>query len=753
MDGVPVVIRSPVCYTSPMTESDPVRSRLLEGMNPRQAEAVSAPWGHLVVVAGAGSGKTRVLIHRISWLIRVMGVHPRQVMAVTFTNKAAREMSERLEALGENVTSSWVGTFHGICLRMLYAHPAEAGLDPGFQIVDQQDQVKWVRQAAESLGMADYGNDDARKAASWISQRKEECLTPDEASRKHDNPDMIRLYAAYEELLAGSGLVDFSGILFSVWKMLRENPEILAGYRQRFRAILVDEFQDTNTVQYDIIRMVAGADASITIVGDQDQSIYGWRGAGDNNIGQFQRDYPDARTVVLDQNYRSTARILAAANGIISSGNRRGESGKSLWTDGDAGEPVRVVTAMDDRDEADWVASDIQSRHESEPYSSNAILYRTNARSRLIEQALIKHAIPYRVHGGLKFFERAEIKDMMAYLRVMVNPADRPSMERALSTPPRGVSTKTLDSVESWARANRVPLWDAIMAFPGDSARLRALRDFRIQVDKCRETASTVGLSEAMEELAESTGLTEYHGKSAEGESRLENLRELYAQADTFETELKTSDAVSFIAYATLEAGENGRDEGVDESGDAVVLMTIHASKGLEFPNVYLVAWEEGLFPSPPRDDSHRSAKSEMDEERRLAYVAITRARDRLAVSHAQRRLLFRGRVETQHPSQFIAEMGDGVRKVRTQSAGSAPEPVQAPPPSRAIPMGSTLRPAVVRETPKQRGAGKGARVRHPFWGVGVVREVRGRTESASLLVDFGGNARWVTAKDVNPVS
>ncbi len=642
-------------------------SHLLDGLNPAQREAVSAPPGHTLVLAGAGSGKTRVLTHRIAWLNEVHGVPAHGIFAVTFTNKAAGEMRHRVDAQLRNGSRGlWVGTFHGLAHRLLRLHWNEAKLPEGFQVLDSDDQLRLVKRVVQQLEL-DEARFPPRQIAWWINAQKDEGRRP-----QHLQPDphdewggvMLRSYALYQERCDRAGLVDFAELLLRAHELLRDNPALLAHYRHRFREILVDEFQDTNSIQYAFVRVLAGDTGHVFVVGDDDQSIYGWRGAKVENMQQFLRDFPDAQTIRLEQNYRSSANILGAANAVIAHNPDR--IGKELWTDTGDGEPIDVYAAYNEIDEARYVVERIrQWVRDGGSYRDAAVLYRNNAQSRALEESLLAEQVPYRVYGGMRFFERAEIKDTLAYLRLIANRADDAAFERAVNTPARGIGERTLDEVRKLARASALSLWQAskrIVEGNELAARARnALGGFLALIDAVSGEAAELDLKDKIDHALARSGQREFYANDSKGrldsESRTENLDELLSVASRFVRNEGGSDAeeagemselVAFLSYAALEAGEGQAQ--ADEDG--VQLMTLHTAKGLEFPLVFLVGMEEGLFPSSRSlDESGR-----LEEERRLAYVGITRARQRLMLSYAETRRLH-GQDMYGLPSRFLREI------------------------------------------------------------------------------------------------
>ena len=712
-------------------------SFLLDGLNERQREAVTAPPGHLLVLAGAGSGKTRVLVHRIAWLAMVEQVSVYSILAVTFTNKAAGEMRGRTERmLGTSVAGMWVGTFHGLAHRLLRQHWREAGLPQTFQILDAEDQRRVIKRVLRGLEL-DEDRWPARQMQGFINARKEEGLRPGGIEDRGDatHRQMVRVYAAYESACVRGGLVDFPELLLRAYELLSGNADLLAHYRQRFRHILVDEFQDTNYLQYAWLRLLAGTSARVTAVGDDDQSIYSWRGARVENLQSFTRDFPEVRVVRLEQNYRSTATILGAANHLIA--HNEGRLGKELWTDGRQGEPLRLYTAFDEQDEAAFVVGRIRAHVEGGGSRSEvAVLYRSNAQSRVIEEALINAGMPYRVYGGLRFFERAEVKDALAYLRLIRNPHDDASFERVVNLPPRGIGTRTLDQIRAVARTRELSLWDSAMwlaAETGDGLSARAARALRGFLELMRSLAAELGelaLGEQVDRIIDKSGLLAHYReeKGERGETRVENLRELVNAARGFVTDDEQMPALdAFLSHASLEAGEAQGDAWQD----CVQLMTLHSAKGLEFPVVFLTGLEEGLFP-------HQRALDEpgaLEEERRLCYVGMTRAMSRLYLTHCEKRRLY-GRESYPMASRFLGEIPvEMVEQVRPRVQVGRPALARAG--TFNVPM------------PAQLALGQG--VRHPKFGEGVVLAVEGQGASARVQVRFAAaGSKWLVLSYAN---
>jgi DNA helicase-2/ATP-dependent DNA helicase PcrA len=715
---------------------------LLDALNEAQRAAVGAPLVPTLVLAGAGSGKTRVLTHRAAWLIEEQGVAPQGLLAVTFTNKAAAEMRGRIESLlGMPGGRLWIGTFHGIAHRLLRRHWREAGLPQHFQILDDDDQQRLVKKLLKEQNL-DEQRWVPREVQGFINREKDEGRRPKHLQDRGDptRRELIRLYDLYQRRCDQLGVVDFAELLLRCFEMIRDQPQLADFYRDRFRHVLVDEFQDTNSVQYDWVKLVCGPSGVPFVVGDDDQSIYRWRGARVENMQHFRRDF-GASVFKLEQNYRSTGVILGAANEII----RRNEDrlGKELWTDRQGGEPIRLYAAFNERDEADFVIDRIREHARSGlPLSAAAVLYRSNAQSRAFEEALMAGRIPYRVYGGLRFFERAEIKDALAYLRLSQNRADDVSFERVVNLPTRGIGQSTMERVRELARTRGLTLWDAAMELlPGLPTRAAsALGGFVALIERLAADIEGQELHEQVRKVIEGSGLRDHHAKEKDtrGEARVENLDELVNAAEGFMPELDDDLPLlaSFLAHATLESGETQAAEG----RDCVQLMTLHSAKGLEFPTVFMVGLEEGLFPS------ERSVFDieKLPEERRLCYVGITRAMQRLYISHAESRRIY-GRTEYRAPSRFLAELPAAlVEEIRPRLSVSRPlyDPAAARHGSRAHGLASTaaapvrreaLRPAAGEDLPIRLGA----RVRHPKFGEGVVLRYEGNGDTRQVQVNF----------------
>ncbi|TMH98054.1 MAG: DNA helicase II [Betaproteobacteria bacterium] len=697
----------------------------LEHLNPEQLAAVTLPDEHALILAGAGSGKTRVLTTRIAWLVKSGRVTPGGILAVTFTNKAAREMLTRVSAmLPVNTRGMWIGTFHGLCNRMLRAHHRDAGLPQAFQILDSQDQLAAVKRLLKALGV-DEDRFPPRDVQYFINAQKEEgvrardvALT-DESSRR-----FVELYAAYDEQCQREGVVDFPELLLRSYELLARNEILREHYAQRFRHVLVDEFQDTNRLQYRWLKLFASAQAKFFCVGDDDQSIYTFRGANVGNMADFERDFKVAKVVRLEQNYRSHGNILDAANALIS--NNRNRLGKNLWTAAGRGEPIRVFEGGSDADEGRWIVEEVQSlAREGTRLSHMAVLYRSNAQSRVLEHALFSQGVPYRVYGGLRFFERAEIKHALAYLRLVAAPDDDNALLRVVNFPPRGIGARTIEQLQDAAKQKGISLFQAI---DGKAAAFKRL------IEELRKETQNLPLPEVVEAVVARSGLAEHYKNEREGADRLENLAELVNAAAAFTDEARTAESgeavdplTAFLTHAALEAGEHQAGEGQD----ALQLMTVHSAKGLEFDVVFLSGLEEGLFP-------HEQSVVERDgleEERRLAYVAITRARHRLYLSHAQTRLLH-GQTRYNIPSRFLEEIPEGLMKWLTPRFSKRKEFV----------WGAAKKEQSVFKKARDTGGFRiGQNVVHPKFGSGIIVDAEGQGSEARVQVNFGNlGVKWL---------
>lgn len=634
-------------------------SAILDPLNDAQRNAVGAETGNMLVLAGAGSGKTRVLVHRIAWYIETGQSSPFGILSVTFTNKAAAEMRGRIESLLERpLGGMWVGTFHGLAHRILRAHFQEAGLPNSFQILDSDDQYRLLKRVIRGLQL-DESQFPPREAQWFINAKKDDGLRPQHIDDNNDHTlyQMVRIYAAYQEQCERSGLVDFAELLLRAFEVFRDHEGLLKHYQERFKHILVDEFQDTNSLQYAWLKMLVGKTGSLFAVGDDDQSIYSWRGARMDNMQRFEHDFKDTQLIRLEQNYRSTGKILKAANTLIA--NNLGRLGKELWTQGEDGESINLYNAYNEQDEARFVLNRISSDHGvGKRYEENAILYRVSAQSRVFEEQLMQSGIPYRVYGGMRFYERAEIKDALAYLRLVMIRDDDASFERIVNTPTRGVGQKTIQELRQIAKAEQISLWNAALHLIQHkllSARaINALEGFVHLIQTMDQAIQSEPLDQKVDKVIKHSGLIEHFQKEKgeKGQARIENLDELVSAASGFEVQEDIHGDMeplpAFLSHAALESGETQ----ADAYADSVNLMTLHAAKGLEFPTVYLVGMEEGLFPHQRSNEDI----TQLEEERRLCYVGITRAEENLTLTHAQHRRMH-GSDYYPQPSRFISEL------------------------------------------------------------------------------------------------
>lgn len=706
---------------------------IIEPLNETQREAVTAPAQSVLVLAGAGSGKTRVLVHRIAWQIQVERISPQAILAVTFTNKAAAEMRGRIEQLLQVSTRGmWVGTFHGLAHRLLRRHAQQAKLPETFQVIDSDDQYRLIKRLLKSMDL-DESRWPPRQVQWFINAQKDEGIRAVNSPTSGDlfQQKMGEIYRAYEQVCNRSGLVDFAELLLRAHELLRDNPEILAFYQQRFMHVHVDEFQDTNTIQYAWLRLITRDKDNLFVVGDDDQSIYGWRGAKVENIYNFQRHFPTHQLVRLEQNYRSTGNILKAANELIA--NNAGRLGKTLWTDSGEGELISLYSAFNEQDEAYFVVEQIKKWVADGGLRNDvAILYRSNAQSRLFEERLMTAAIPYRVYGGLRFFERAEIKNALAYLRLLANRDDDASLERVINIPTRGIGGKTVDDIRNRARQDGRSLAAAAVAMLGENAltprAANAVKGFLQLLDRLTEQTTDLPLFEQVKAVIERSGLVEFHKKEKgeKGEARVENLEELVNAARQFiyeqDNEENLSELDLFLAHAALEAGETQGDA----YDDCVQLMTLHTAKGLEFKTVFLVGMEEGLFPSQQSvEDAGR-----LEEERRLCYVGMTRAMQKLYLTHAESRRLY-GRESYPRPSRFLKEIPpQQIQEVRM--SGTITRPFSAAATSHfSVEDGHCFK--------------LGQRVRHAKFGEGVVLQMEGDGAQERVQVNFAdAGMKWL---------
>ena len=750
--------------TSSTSTAPAIAPAFLSGLNDEQLEAVTLPQQSALILAGAGSGKTRVLTTRMAWLIQTGQINPMSLLAVTFTNKAAKEMMTRLSAmLPINTRGMWVGTFHGLCNRMLRAHYREAGLPQMFQILDTQDQLALVKRLMRALNI-DEERYPPRQAQWFIAAQKEEGKRADKVEPYDDfSRRMVDFYAEYDRQCQREGVVDFAELLLRSYELLARNDHLREHYAGRFRHILVDEFQDTNRLQYRWLQLLAGEHNAIFAVGDDDQSIYGWRGASTANMQDLQRDFHIQKVIKLEQNYRSHGNILDAANALI--GHNRKRLGKSLWTADAKGEPLRVFEAATDYEEASYVVDEVRSlRAEGAALADIAVLYRSNAQSRVIEHALFTAGMPYRVYGGLRFFERQEIKHSLAYLRLVANQEDDGALLRIINFPTRGIGNRSLEQLQGMAKEAGMSLWAAACANTLSGKAATSIAAFVKLIEAMRSATAGLPLPEAIGHVVEHSGLKAHYRNEKEGADRLENLDELVNAAAMYVDERatqmpadgappvtmndagveappeSTDDLTAFLAHAALEAGEHQALAGAD----ALQLMTVHSAKGLEFHAVFVTGLEEGLFP-------HENSMTEADgveEERRLMYVALTRARRRLYLLLAQSRMLH-GQTRYNVPSRFFQELPEAlltrVNHVRQAPSSTSAYARQMSPsygPARAGTRGASTAPAMPsRDSPWRIGQA----VTHAKFGAGVIVSAEGGGNDARVQVNFRDSGlKWL---------
>lgn len=722
-------------------------SFILDSLNDKQREAVAAPLQNTLILAGAGSGKTRVLVHRIAWLMHAYEVSPFSIMAVTFTNKAAKEMQARIEQLvGVPPQGMWVGTFHGLAHRLLRAHWRDAGLKENFQIMDSDDQLRMVKRI-----MREQNIDETRwppKQVCWfINAQKDEGRRAAHVLDSHDpfSKGMRELYYTYEEACERNGTLDFGELLLRAHELLLGNPALLRHYQERFVHVLVDEFQDTNSIQYAWLRILVGDKGSITAVGDDDQSIYGWRGAKIENIQNFTKHFNEVQTIRLEQNYRSTGHILKAANGLIKNNDDR--LGKELWTESPEGEKIALYAGFNEQDEARFILSIIKKwRDDGTSLRDMAILYRSNAQSRVIEECLVREQMAYRIYGGHRFYDRLEIKNALAYARLAIDANDDGAMERVINVPPRGIGERSIGTIRELARDQGCSMWQAASEIVRQkllpARATNAISTFLSLVDGMSTCVQSndLGLGEVFEQLIQEAGLIAFHEKEKgeKGEARVENLKELVSAASGFswtqneaEEQEYSSPMMAFLDQAVLDAGEAQ----ADEYQDAIQLMTLHSAKGLEFPLVFLTGVEENLFPSRMSFEE----PGRLEEERRLCYVGITRAMEKLYITYAESRRLH-GSESFNSPSRFINEIpSDCLEEVRLRSQVTRPVSTQRP--SYARPTSSVLEGYQVPET----SISMGDRVMHPVFGEGLVINYEGQGPQARVQVNFDDEGtKWL---------
>ena len=701
-------------------------SYILDDLNEVQRDAVTEELPYSLVLAGAGSGKTKVITHKVAWLSKVKNINPLSLLTVTFTNKAAKEMRGRIESiLGEQLNQMWCGTFHGLFHRMLKMHWEEAGLIKSFSILDGDDQNRIIKRVIKKMNL-DEATWQARQTQWFINKQKDEgrrvAKLPSKATYVEEK--MADIYLEYQKTCEEEGVVDFAEILLRSYEMLNKNPELLLHYQKRFQHILVDEFQDTNEIQYLLLKQLVGKDGHITVVGDDDQSIYSWRGAKSTNINRFLKDFKGVKTLKLEQNYRSTTNILAAANAVIRNNPER--LGKELWTEKEEGELIKVYRAFNERDEAKFIVDIIKSWvEEGRNLSECAIIYRSNAQSRVLEDSILRAELPYRIYGGVRFYERLEIKNALSYAKLAVDNQNDAAFERIINVPSRGIGAKTMDQIRELARENALSLWGAAKKLSESSGPKvsNALKEFFSVVDKISKIANKKEIEEFFEKLVDLSGLKEFHGKEPgeKGRSRVENLEELVSAAAGFfsigeDADDERSQLELFLDQASLDAGENQ----AKENEDAIQMMTLHSSKGLEYPLVFVAGCEEGLFPHKRSVEDPR----QLAEERRLCYVGMTRAMERLYLTYAEVRNVF-GVDGFSPASRFLKEIPEEFKyEIRIASEN--------------ISQAKSFSPKIVGGTEhKVGGFALGDRVGHPSFGEGVILNYEGDGSNARVQVNF----------------
>jgi len=714
---------------------------ILDDLNKKQREAVTAPPNALLILAGAGSGKTRVLTHRIAWLIDVEGLSPHNLLAVTFTNKAATEMKNRVEnLLNTSVDRLWIGTFHGLAHRLLRRHWKEAKLTQNFQIIDSRDQIQLIKKVIKNLKL-DESKWLAKNIQYFINKQKDEGLRPQDLDDEGqlDRLTQINIYGEYQEICNYSNLVDFAELLLKAYELLQNNSNVLQQYQKQFKYLLVDEFQDTNAIQYKWLKLLAGKKGIPFVVGDDDQSIYRWRGARVEHILQFQNDFPTTSVIKLEQNYRSTGTILEAANAIIA--NNESRMGKSLWTDDSQGELIKIYAAFNERDEANFIINRlIDWNSMGNPRSEVAILYRSNAQSRVLEETLVNKNIPYRVFGGLRFFERAEIKDALAYLRLAVNQNDDSAFERIVNKPTRGIGARTLEILRQYAKNHNCSMWEAIKGIADKKSHARSnasMLGFITLIERINREITDLSLHNKVDYVISQSGLITLFQKEKNqtGEARIENLKELVSAARSFTYNLndEISQTDAFLSQAALEAGEGQ----AEEWEDCVQLMTMHAAKGLEFQLVFISGMEDGLVPHQRSiNDS-----SGVEEERRLCYVAITRAKQNLFITYAEQRRLH-GVDIFSPPSRFISEIPDNlIEPIKSTALTYRSKSLSLPSKNQKENYTSG----------SQRSIKLGQLVRHTKFGDGIILAYEGEGAHARVHVNFESvGTKWLVLSYAN---
>ena len=715
---------------------------MLDGLNDAQREATCAPPENQLILAGAGSGKTRVLVQRIAWLIQVENISPSAILAVTFTNKAAREMRNRLEErLGSSTRHLWVGTFHSLAHRLLKQHWRDANLPEQFQILDSDDQLRLIKRVMKNLEI-DEGRWPAKQTQWFIGGQKDEGRRATHLQRTGDlhTDTLIKIYTAYEDACQRGGLVDFGELLLRSHEIWLNKPELLAHYQQRFRFLLVDEFQDTNTIQYAWLRVLAGDKAFVTAVGDDDQSIYGWRGAQIENIQRFTEHFSSVHTVRLEQNYRSTATILKAANAVID--NNRGRMGKELWTDSVEGDLISVFAAFNEQEEARFIVDRISAWVEGGGMRKDcALLYRSNAQSRALEEALLQRGMSYVVYGGQKFYDRLEIRNALAYLRLIWNRHDDPAFERVINTPTRAIGERTVEDIRAYARERDCSLWqaaDELTQSERMTARAgNAVKSFLSLINRLDVETREEPLHKIAEHAMLASGLLDFHRneKGEKGLSRVENLQELVGACKAFEPEDNEQPVLGqFLSTTALDAG----DAQAEPNSDSVQLMTLHSAKGLEFPLVFISGVEENLFPHKMSMDE----PGQLEEERRLCYVGITRAEKKLYLTYAETRRLH-GSDSFNMPSRFIREIpSDLLEEVRPRTKVTRPVYHNAQP---------AKHPSLRQKTTSDGEFRLGQRVIHPTFGEGFILNVEGEGTRTRIQINFDyEGTKWLMLSQAN---
>ncbi|AWX16206.1 DNA helicase II [Mergibacter septicus] len=713
-------------------------SELLDGLNDRQRQAVAAPLGNYLVLAGAGSGKTRVLTHRIAWLIGVEGISESNILAVTFTNKAAAEMRQRIEyalnGTSHRLFGMWVGTFHSIAHRLLRSHALDAGLPQDFQILDSEDQLRLIKRLIKLHELDDKAF-PAKQACWYINQKKDEGLRPDriDTHGNRNEKEWVKIYQIYQDACDRAGLIDFAELLLRAYELWQKKPLILQRYQQRFQHILIDEFQDTNKIQYQFVKLLAGEQGKVMIVGDDDQSIYGWRGAEIENIQRFLQDYHQVQTIRLEQNYRSTGNILKSANHLIKHNSDR--LGKNLWTEDGDGEAIGIYEAFNELDEARFVASQITKWvEEGGQYHDCAVLYRSNSQSRVLEEALLQANIPYRIYGGVRFFERQEIKDALAYLRLIANRQDDAAFERVVNTPTRGIGERTMDLLRQLTRERQITLWQAAHLILDEkkltTRAATALLRFLELINSLELETQQLPLFERTDFVIKHSGLYQMYQqeKGEKGEVRIENLEELVSATREFKPDdgQEFNDLTAFLTHASLEAGEGQ----ASSHQSCVDMMTLHSAKGLEFPCVFIVGMEEGIFPS----GLLYQEIGRLEEERRLAYVGITRAKQKLTLTYAETRRVY-GKDEKHLPSRFIKELPEEcIQEIRLRGKVTRPFNQNT---------GGVASTPIVKTSEWTLGK----KVKHDKFGVGTIINIEGADNNTRLQIAFQNQGiKWLIA-------